>query len=208
MIKPILDLVEGLTIRPGDTLFYDFWEFDPNNGSDPDEMWQKMANLPLKKNSSEPEENGGRDDAIAFALTGSSPSAFVGGGRNGLVLLQDFWEFDPETGDVGEWTLHSFFPGKERYNAVGFSIGARAFMGTGTVLISNDLNFYLNDFWEFNPNRAEGAWIPRTSFQGAPRDGAIGFSIQEEGYLGTGRGAGVPTNTRFNDFWIYYPEEL
>jgi len=49
---------------------------------------------------------------------------------------------------------------------------------------------------------AQGLWTQKADFGGAARSGAIGFSIGNKGYMGTG----VSGNTKFNDFWEYDPE--
>jgi N-acetylneuraminic acid mutarotase len=51
-------------------------------------------------------------------------------------------------------------------------------------------------------SEAQGLWTQKADFGGAARTAAVGFSIGNKGYIGTG-GAG---NTRFNDFWEYDPE--
>ncbi len=50
--------------------------------------------------------------------------------------------------------------------------------------------------------RAQGLWTQKADFGGAARSGAVGFSIGNKGYMGTG----VSGNTKFNDFWEYDPE--
>ena len=49
---------------------------------------------------------------------------------------------------------------------------------------------------------AQGLWTQKADFGGAARTGAVGFSIGNKGYMGTG----VSGNTKFNDFWEYDPE--
>jgi N-acetylneuraminic acid mutarotase len=49
---------------------------------------------------------------------------------------------------------------------------------------------------------AQGLWTQKADFGGAARSGAVGFSIGNKGYMGTG----VSGNTKFNDFWEYDPE--
>ena len=50
--------------------------------------------------------------------------------------------------------------------------------------------------------KAQGLWTQKADFGGAARSGAVGFSIGNKGYMGTG----VSGNTKFNDFWEYDPE--
>src|SRR6218665_1089723 len=47
-----------------------------------------------------------------------------------------------------------------------------------------------------------GEWIPKANFGGASRIGAVGFSIGNKGYIGTGFISG---GTNLSDFWEYNP---
>ena len=49
---------------------------------------------------------------------------------------------------------------------------------------------------------AQGLWTQKADFGGAARTAAVGFSIGNKGYIGTGAAG----NTKFNDFWEYDPE--
>lgn len=49
---------------------------------------------------------------------------------------------------------------------------------------------------------AQGLWTQKADFGGAARTAAVGFSIGNKGYIGTGSAG----NTRFNDFWEYNSE--
>jgi hypothetical protein len=85
----------------------------------------------------------------------------------------------------------SNFPGAARTGAVGFSIGAKGYMGTGQDAVGT----LLKDFWEYDPT--SDTWTAKTSFGGTARWNAVGFSIGTKGYIGTGN------NTA--DFWEYDP---
>jgi N-acetylneuraminic acid mutarotase len=91
----------------------------------------------------------------------------------------------------GTWTQMNNFPGQPRSFAVGFSIGTKGYMGTG----SNSLGINLQDFWEYDPST--DTWTQKASFGGIARSGAVGFAIGTKGYIGTG------INT--SDFWEYNP---
>ena len=49
---------------------------------------------------------------------------------------------------------------------------------------------------------AQNTWTQKTDFGGAARETAVGFSIGNKGYIGTGYDGGV---NWFNDFWEYDP---
>src|SRR5215213_11154813 len=49
---------------------------------------------------------------------------------------------------------------------------------------------------------AQNTWTPKAAFSGTARSGAVGFSIGNSGYIGTGRTA---ADSYRNDFWEYNP---
>jgi N-acetylneuraminic acid mutarotase len=106
----------------------------------------------------------------------------------------DFWEYDPST---NAWTQKANFPGLGRVVASTFSIGNKGYVGLGwnNLLIAN----LLNDFWEYDPST--NAWTQKANFGGGARVGAVGFSINNYGYVGTGTGYTIT----FGDLWQYDP---
>ena len=93
------------------------------------------------------------------------------------------------------WAPKAPFGGGARYSAVGFSIGSKGYVGTG----SDGSSSYKKDFWEYDP--ATNAWTQKADFGGTARFGATGFSIGSKGYIGTGFDA----FGRKKDFWEYDP---
>jgi len=92
------------------------------------------------------------------------------------------------------WEEKADFIGSTRSEAVGFSIGAKGYIGTG-----RNLSGYQKDFWEYDPST--NIWTQKADFGGTARFQATGFSIGSKGYLGTGvDGSGVR-----KDFWEYDP---
>src|SRR6185503_18531721 len=65
------------------------------------------------------------------------------------------------------WTQKADFGGTGRAYAVGFSIGSKGYIGTGS---SNG-----KDFWEYDP--ATDTWTQKADFGGTYRSFAAGFSI-------------------------------
>jgi hypothetical protein len=97
------------------------------------------------------------------------------------------------------WTQRPTFSGVARYEAVGFSIGNKGYIGTGLVG-----NTWKSDFWEYDPSN--GVWTQKANYQGGNNgqvSGAVGFSIGSKGYIGTGwQNANA---NKYNDFWEYDP---
>ncbi|HYV92236.1 MAG TPA: kelch repeat-containing protein [Chitinophagales bacterium] len=135
-----------------------------------------------------------RDEAVGFSI---GSKGYIGTGLyydsddETFHLYKDFWEYDPAS---NTWTQKADFGGTARFQAVGFSIGSKGYLGTGFDTSNNTTR----DFWEYDP--AANTWTQKADFGGTARIGAAGFSIGNKGYLGTGAQYG---NTK--DFWEYDP---
>jgi len=108
----------------------------------------------------------------------------------------------------GTWTQKANFGGMARYRAVGFSIGTKGYIGTG---FSMSPNIMYQDFWEWDSQtnvwtqKADCGGICTDTITGLPdngRNGAVGFSIGNKGYIGTGRNN---CSGYLKDFWEYDP---
>jgi hypothetical protein len=158
----------------------DFWEYDPAANT-----WMRRADF----------RGSARYKAVGFSI---GNKGYVGTGtdryRNNV---RDFWEYDPSTGD---WTQKANFGGTARYDAVGFSIGNKGFIGTGYDFTGMGYDLIQkNDFWEYNP--ASDTWAQKADVAGIGRSGAVGFSIADKGFIGTGYVNGGYSK----DFWEYDP---
>ena len=154
------------------TYYKDFWEYDPATNT-----WTQKADF------------GGvaRDSAVGFSI---GSKGYIGTGAD-ESLQNDFWEYDPST---NAWTKKADFGGPARWGAVGFSIGSKGYIGTGADDFGGSTRY--KDFWEYDPSA--NTWTQRADFGGIARYYAIGFSIGNKGYIGTG-------GTDKNDFWEYDP---
>ncbi len=133
-----------------------------------------------------------RMKAVGFSI---GSKGYIGTGCRYDVALKDFWEYDPIS---NTWTQKSDFGGNARINAVGFSIGTKGYIGTGSLTVDN--NSYTKDFWEYNP--VNNIWFRKSDFLGIRRNSAVGFSIENKGYIGTGSAS---DGNFKNDFWEYNP---
>lgn len=95
---------------------------------------------------------------------------------------------------VGNWLERSDFYGDSRGDAVAFSVGNNAFVGTGY-----DGEDRLSDFFKYDVE--QNNWTQIADFPGEPRQGAVAFSADGNGYVGTGYDGLV----KYNDFWKYDP---
>ncbi|MEO6358225.1 MAG: hypothetical protein ABIU77_15450, partial [Ferruginibacter sp.] len=100
----------------------------------------------------------------------------------------DTWVSTPNTGTEG-------LPSR-RFAAVSFSIGDKAYIGTGrddtrpiTYPLQPSIENY-DDFWEYN--QTTHSWRQMARFMGAARSEATGFSIDGKGYVGFGRSGQFP----------------
>ena len=184
------------------TIYYnDFYRFDPH--APMGEQWMKMADLPFQ-NSPQSQISYGTGRRGAWVLD-FTDRAVVGGGSKGGRPFNDFWEFLPDDAE-GSWTLAGFFPGRAREFAASFNVDDEK----GIVACGFNPDFLqMNDVWEYD--KIQKTWNRRTALPGPPRYGAVGFSLGDFGYVGTGRGARIrDDNAGFEtvllmDFWQYTP---
>jgi N-acetylneuraminic acid mutarotase len=151
----------GTGTGPGPTLRFDFWEYEPAA-----DAWTQKADFSAAA----------RSLAVGFSIR---DKGYLGTGWAGMDR-EDFWEYDPAT---DSWTQRADFGGGARSGAVGFSIGGKGYVGTGLRDVFGEL-VSLKDFWEYDPTT--DTWTRKADFQGAARSGAVGFSIGDRGFVGTG----------------------
>jgi outer membrane protein OmpA-like peptidoglycan-associated protein/N-acetylneuraminic acid mutarotase len=107
------------------------------------------------------------------------------------------------------WNKLSNFPSGVLENAVAFSVGDNAFVGSGT-----DRANFRNTFWKYSPgNESSGSaseknpWGQIEALPAPPRISAVAFSIGNKGYVGTGMTGSESIKQGTNDFWEYDPEK-
>lgn len=174
----------------------DFWAFNTYSN-----RWEQKENY----------KNGFRRYAVGFSINGKG---YIGLGENlsttGTTNYPNFAEFDPEDETTkGVWYGSSSIPSwnqnEARIGAVVFVINGRAFVGLG----SNN-NQYFNNFHQYTPNEnvgAAGSWaVISENFPGEAREFAAAFTIDERGYVGTGRSLDATGNlVAHDDFYRYDP---
>ncbi|MDP9041503.1 MAG: galactose oxidase, partial [Bacteroidota bacterium] len=101
----------------------------------------------------------------------------------------------PSTQD-GDWIARSQLNGPARSEAVEFTVGNYAFLGTGW----DGLNKRYSDFFKYDP--VQDVWSQVNSMpDSAARSSAAGLSIGNFGYVGTG----YDGFNYLKDFWQYNP---
>jgi len=101
---------------------------------------------------------------------------------------------------VGNWIQSAEIGSYPRSNAVSFTIGDTAYVGTGynaTVNLGR-VNDRLNDFWRFS---TDSGWKQVQSIPGPPRSHGVAFGLGNYGYVGTG----YDGLKMYNDFYQYDP---
>ena len=161
----------------------DLWEYDSLTDS-----WTQKTSMP----------SGVRSNAIAFSI---GNKGYVGCGYGyGSTFYFDFWEYDPSS---NTWSQIADYPAESFSGlsaGVGFSIGGKGYVGTGGGWGNVGPSEVTAEFWEYNPT--ENLWTQKADFAGGARWFAVGFSIGNKGYIGTGRDF---QSNYFNDFWEYNP---
>ncbi len=115
------------------TFYVDFWRFDPlddSGGTDtrgnPIGAWTERAEAPAATRF------------IGYTID-----------NMGFVFSQNrFFIYNPE---LNSWSLSPVFSAVERFNAAGFALNGRAYIGTGIYDSGGENMVVVNDFWEYVP---------------------------------------------------------
>jgi N-acetylneuraminic acid mutarotase len=136
-----------------------------------------------------------RRNATVFTI---NDKAYLGTGVNSGAYQTDFWEFDPST-EV--WTKKRSLDDTEtdhdtyaitRSNAVSFSMNGLGYIACGE---------YSKTIWEYNPTT--DLWNEKTALEGSARTDAIGFAINQRGFVLLGKSG----SSYFDDAWEFKPLE-
>jgi N-acetylneuraminic acid mutarotase len=138
-----------------------------------------------------------REGAVGFSI-GDKGYIAAGSDRNIGQTYKDLWEYDPAT---DAWTQKADIPDDDLEGldlAVAFSIGSKGYIGTGRE--STTTSQGVKRFWAYDP--AANIWTQKADFGGTQRYSAVGFSIGNKGYIGTG----INNSVFLSDFWEYDPD--
>jgi len=145
----------------------EFWEYDPVTNT-----WKEKATLPVS------------DARAYFSGFSIGTKGYIGTGSTSgwedISYFKDFWEWDQAT---NVWTRKADFEGDGRAGAVAFSIGTKGYIGTGFTSGWDKIS-YFKDFWEWD--QTTNVWTRKADYGGTSRGYAVGFSIGNKGYIGTG----------------------
>lgn len=194
------------TGNDGVNYYNDFWRFTPPATSNPTDSgsWNQINDLPGYK----------RTQAVAF--TYKNKGYVVTGVGTGGTTVNDFFSFDPSQSSSSQWyqlrhitnySTDSYDDGYTsivRSQAVGFVMlntisdggGDRAYITTGSAGSIT---------WAYN--FADSLWNQKTSYERSPRSGAVGFTVQNKGFVGLGSSGGSGTGSFFANIDEWYPDE-
>ncbi|WP_066631889.1 Kelch repeat-containing protein [Labilibacter marinus] len=163
----------------------DFWSYDVDADS-----WTQITSMGGSK----------RRDAMNFVLNGE---AYVLTGLNNGAYLDDMYKYDTaedkwiELGRISDYEDDSYDDDYTiaRYKGVTFVMDGKAYVATGINGANNQ------ETWEYEP--ATDRWTRKTDFEGTARSGAVGFSLNNIGYVATGGNGSYS----FDDVWKLNPSE-
>jgi N-acetylneuraminic acid mutarotase len=168
----------------------DFWQYDPST-----DIWTQKVSMGGDK----------RSGAVAFVY---HDKGYITTGINSGTLTTDFWVFDPSQPEASSWTqlrhINNYstdtyddgYTYIARSNSAAFVIGDSAYISTG-----NNITLYQ---YTYGYSFKDDLWGQRTNFEGAPREGAVGFSVNGGGYIGLGRSSSAV----FDDLREFFPNEI
>lgn len=162
----------------------DFWQYDPAT----DTWTQQPDGIGTKRSA-----------AVAFVYNNT---AYIVTGTNNGTLVNDFWKYDGtnwtelrKITNVSTDTYDDDYSDIIRSNASAFVMGDTAFLSTG------ENGGYISKTWAYIISN--DTWTRRTAFEGASRSGAVGFAVQNRGYIACGKSS----SQYFDDVWEFHPDE-
>jgi len=165
----------------------DLWQYD-----DASDSWSQQISMGGFK----------RSGAVAFVY--NNKAYICTGDNNGQTsTVNDLWVFDPtatpawtalrDITNVSTETYDDAYTDITRTNAVAFVMGDFAYITTGNN------GGVMTSTWQYD--FAHDTWTSKTAFEGVAREGAVGFSVNGNGYAATGRSS----NTPYDDIYLFQP---
>lgn len=165
----------------------DLWQYDPASDN-----WLQKASLPGSK----------RYNANVFVI---DDIAYVFGGNNNNTYVDDFWAYDYSTDtwtpkrDIADTNDDASYDND--YKSIVREAGATFVINGYGYVATGYRQGVINTTWEYNP--ATDLWTEKTALEGTARTNAIGITINNRGFILTGRSG----NSYFDDVWEFHPFE-
>ncbi len=164
----------------------DLWQYNPSTDS-----WEQKVSL----------GGGKRRDAVAFVI---NDKGYVCTGIDNGFYENDFWEYDPvedtwnKKNYISDATEESF---DDEYTSI-TGINKSAFTMNQKGYVVSGGTSSLQEVWEYNP--VTDLWEEKTSLEGTGRIDAVGFSVNNRGFITTGRSSSY----YFDDIWEFKPDDV
>ncbi|WP_423127668.1 Kelch repeat-containing protein [Gaoshiqia sp. Z1-71] len=172
-------------VATGDDTNYlkDMWAYNPAT-----DEWTESTSVGGSK----------RRDAVVFVINNK---AYIAGGVNNGLYVSDFHSFDPETEiwsklrNISDNTAEAFDDdyNMERTFAVAFAVNGKGYIATGGKGSPGTTT------WEYDP--LTDLWQEKTSLEGAARQEAVAFVLNDVAFVGLGRNSSY----YFEDIWRFEP---
>lgn len=156
----------------------DLWEYTPE-----DDSWVQKDDFP----------GDGRSHPAFFTL---NDEGYVGCGDSRVTDYKDFYKYSQS---AGKWKPVKQFLGPPNHHPAFFTINNRAYVCTGHDRAGNQV---LKSNYEYNPET--NTWTKKADLPAKGRVGAIGFAINNLGFIGGGFDE-VGTGEFYRDFYVYNP---
>lgn len=162
-------------VGSGGNILSDFWEYNPQTNS-----WIPRASYP-----------GNFGQGIYFSTSFSvDTKGYICCGKEAPSNYSNkTYEYNPST---NSWFQKSNFPGGVRYALTSFSIGSKAYVGTGT-----DEDIMRKDFYAFTPS--SNSWVQIADMPISGRSACSTFSINNQGFVIFGTDGGFK-----DELWEYH----
>jgi len=183
----------------------DVWKYSPATNT-----WTKIANMPGSPRS---QASTWVYNKQGYLLTGyTSGGQWTAGGN----ACYDFWKFDPANANQ-PWTrlrdIYNTSPGTYddsytnivRYKAASFVIKGTASGDKGYITTGQNGQLYTYT-WEYD--FATDLWTEKTPFEGAARQGAVGFTVMNRGFVATGFNGGTGAGAAYSDCREFFPNQV
>ena len=165
----------------------DFWRYDEDSDS-----WVQITSIGGSK----------RMGASSFVIDNT---AYIVGGENNSECVTDFWAFDPtdetwtEKREIRNISDEDY---DDDYGTIARSFGVTFTMyGLGYFTCGEDAGSGRSSTWEYNPVR--DLWTERTSYEAGTRSEAVGFSLNDRGFVLTGKSG----TYQYDDMWEFFPSD-
>ncbi|MBN2424978.1 MAG: hypothetical protein JXR46_11600 [Calditrichaceae bacterium] len=164
----------------------DLWEYDPVA-----QEWTKKLSL----------GGGKRRDAVAFTI---DSKAYICTGVDNSTYENDLWEYDPASDtwarkryitDISSDSYDDDYSGMTGTNKVAFTMNGKGYLATGGQSTTGIT------VWEYDP--VNDLWVERTSLEASARMEAVGFTIEDMGFILTGRSGSY----YLDDIWGFEPDK-